>query len=50
MAALKSILSSRVLKWMGTFWPADRGCSYWPVAPSSQHLCPWSRAHFEHQA
>ena len=21
-----------------------------PVAPSSQRLCPWSGAHFEHQA
>ena len=27
-----------------------RGCCYRLVAPSSQRLCPWSGAHFEHQA
>src|SRR6218665_1296691 len=34
----------------GTLCPVDRGCCYRPVAPSSQRLCPWSGAHFEHQA
>ena len=42
-----SELDMRLINERGHF---DRGCSYRPVAPSFQRLCPWSGEHFEHQA
>src|SRR6218665_3582732 len=44
-----SELDMRLMNERGTHCGVDRGCCHRPVAPSSQRLCPWSGAHFEHQ-